>query len=150
MPVASPTASINLYKAGECDWVPGKLLAPVLVPSLQRKKDFHVSPAFWCMFYAINTKLALFNNVLVRYALNMATDKQAIAGFLDAGRTPALSFVPPFDGYPAVEALPVSGVKGCRGSSDEHSPWQQLLEVALGGQQPFPIRSFELPRHARV
>jgi oligopeptide transport system substrate-binding protein len=107
MPVANPTASINLYKVGEGDWVPGRLLAPVLVPSLRRKKDFHATPAFSCMFYAINTKLAPFNNVVVRYALNMATDKRAIAGFLDAGRTPALGIMPPFEGYPAVEALPV-------------------------------------------
>jgi ABC-type oligopeptide transport system substrate-binding subunit len=106
-PVANSTAGINLYKAGESDWVPGKLLPPVLVPSLRRKKDFHTTPAFWCMFYSINTRLAPFSNVLVRYALNMATDKREIVAFLDAGRTPALSFMPPFDGYPAVEALPV-------------------------------------------
>ena len=40
MPVTNPSASLNLYKAGECDWMPGKLLAPVFVPLLRRKKRF--------------------------------------------------------------------------------------------------------------
>jgi oligopeptide transport system substrate-binding protein len=121
MPVTNPTASINLYKVGECDWMPGKLLAPVFIPSLRRKKDFHVSPAFWCMFYSINTKLAPFDNVLVRYALNMATDKRAIAGFLGAGRISASSFMPPFEGYSAVRTLPVE-IEGTVYDVLEHNP----------------------------
>lgn len=121
MPVANLTASINLYKAGECDWMPGKLLAPAFIPLLGRKKDFHVSPAFWCMFYSINTRLPPFDNVLVRYALNMATDKRAIASFLGAGRTSALSFMPPFDGYSAVQTLPVE-IEGIVYDVLEHNP----------------------------
>ena len=59
------------------------------------------------MLYAINTAQAPLNNVLIRYALNMATDKHAIAAFVGAGRTPALSFVPSFDGYSPNTTLPV-------------------------------------------
>jgi ABC-type oligopeptide transport system substrate-binding subunit len=107
LPVVNTDASVNLYKAGESDWVPGKLVPPIVIPSLQRKKDFHTAPAFWCMFYAINIRVAPFNNVLVRYALNMATDKRGIASFMEAGRMPASSLMPPCSEYPAIDTLPV-------------------------------------------
>ena len=38
LPVANSVASVNLYKAGESDWVPGKLVPPAIVPSLRRKE----------------------------------------------------------------------------------------------------------------
>ena len=109
--VPNASANINLYKAGGCDWLVGALVTPVFHSLLSRKKDFHASPGFWCMFYAINTKVPPFDNVLVRYALNMATDKEAITRFLGAGRTTALSLMPSFDGYPPVRSLPV-GIGG--------------------------------------
>jgi ABC-type oligopeptide transport system substrate-binding subunit len=107
LPVANSVASVNMYNAGESDWVPGKLIPPAIVPSLRRKKDFHTAPAFWCVFYAMNTRMPPFHNVLARYALNMATDKRAIADFVGAGRVPALSLMPSCPGYPAIENLPV-------------------------------------------
>jgi oligopeptide transport system substrate-binding protein len=106
-PIANSVASVNLYKAGESDWVPGKLVPPAIVPALRRKKDFHTTPAFWCMFYGMNIRVPPFDNVLVRYAVNMATDKRAIARFMGAGRLPALSLMPSCPGYPAIESLPV-------------------------------------------
>jgi ABC-type oligopeptide transport system substrate-binding subunit len=121
IPLASSTASVNLYKAGECDWVPGKLLPPVITPSCARKKDFHAAPAFSCMFYAINTRDGPFNDVLIRYALNMATDKRAIAEFVGAGRTPALSVLPSFDGYPRNDALRVN-IEGSECDVLKHNP----------------------------
>jgi oligopeptide transport system substrate-binding protein len=105
LPVASAAANINLYKAGESDSMLGRLVAPVFLPLLRPKKDFHTRPAFWCMFYVINTITPPFDNVLVRYALNMAIDKNAIARFLGAGQKPAPGLMPPLDGYPSVETL---------------------------------------------
>jgi oligopeptide transport system substrate-binding protein len=138
MSVSNSSASINLYKAGACDWVPGILLPPVLVPSFQRKKDFHTVPAFWCMFYSINTKLEPFNNVLVRYALNMATDKRAIASFLNAGRNPALSLMPPFHGYPAVKSLPVD-IEGTAYDVLEYNPAAARELLRKAGVGPLRI-----------
>src|SRR5207245_2555325 len=40
-----------------------------------------------------------FDNVLVRYALNMATDKEQIARFFGTGSTAARTYVPPVQGY---------------------------------------------------
>ena len=107
LPVPNAAANINLYKSGQCDWLVGALVTPVFHSLLSRKRDFHASPGFWCMFYAVNTRMPPFDNVLVRYALNMATDKEAIVRFLGAGRTPAVSLMPSFDGYPPVRSLPV-------------------------------------------
>jgi len=58
----------------------------------------------------INTKKPPFDNVLLRYALNMATDKKAITHFVGAGRVPALNFVPPIEGYEAPQSLLVQVV----------------------------------------
>jgi ABC-type oligopeptide transport system substrate-binding subunit len=121
LPTASATAIINLYKAGEADSMLGRLVAPVFLPLLRRKKDFQTRPAFWCMFYAVNTTVAPFDNVLVRYALNMATDKNAIAAFLGAGQTPARGLMPPLDGYPNVSTLPIE-IDGKSFDVVEHNP----------------------------
>jgi oligopeptide transport system substrate-binding protein len=105
LPIASAMANINLYKAGESDSMLGRLVAPVFLPLLRPKRDFETRPAFWCMFYVINTTRPPFDNVLVRYALNLATDKTASARFLGAGQTPASGLMPPLDGYANIEKL---------------------------------------------
>jgi oligopeptide transport system substrate-binding protein len=45
--------------------------------------------------------------VLLRYALNMATDKNAIATALGGGDMPAIGYVPPIEGYETPTSLPV-------------------------------------------
>jgi oligopeptide transport system substrate-binding protein len=107
LPVVNGDTNLNLYKAGEADSMLGKLVAPVFLPLLSRKRDFNTMPAFWTMFYVVNTTRPPFDNVLVRYALNMAVDKRAIARFLSAGQKPALGLVPALDGYPSTRSLPV-------------------------------------------
>jgi oligopeptide transport system substrate-binding protein len=57
------------------------------------------------LYYAINTKKPPFDNVLLRYALNMATDKNAIAKL--GGGNPAIGYVPPVEGYETPTSLPV-------------------------------------------
>jgi ABC-type transport system substrate-binding protein len=46
-----------------------------------------------------------FDNVLLRYALNMATEKQPICDFLGGGQLPAKNVVAPVPGYRAPETL---------------------------------------------
>ena len=55
----------------------------------------------------MNVREPPFDNVLLRYALNMATDKKAIVESLEAGQSPALGCVPPMKGYEPVTSLPV-------------------------------------------
>jgi oligopeptide transport system substrate-binding protein len=54
-----------------------------------------------------NTTKPPFDNVLLRYAFNMAVDKQAMADFAGPGHIPALSFVPPLEGYEPPKRLAV-------------------------------------------
>jgi oligopeptide transport system substrate-binding protein len=92
---------VNLYKAGVVDvtdpsWFP--FPSSLFARALERKKDLHRLPMLQSLYYAINTKKPPFNNVLLRYALNMATDKNAIATAL-GGDIPAIGYVPPIEGY---------------------------------------------------
>jgi ABC-type oligopeptide transport system substrate-binding subunit len=106
------TLLVNLYKAGVVDvtdaaWLPSFLFAR----TLQKKKDLHRLAVLDSLWYAINTKKPPFNNLLLRYALNMATDKEAIAKALGRGDTPAFGYVPPMEGYetPTNLSVPVDG-----------------------------------------
>jgi ABC-type oligopeptide transport system substrate-binding subunit len=107
LPVSENTTSVNIYKAGDADTMLANAIPQPFIPILRSKADFHVAPAFTSYYYTINTKKPPFDNVLLRYALNMATDKKAITDFLGAGQIPALSIVPPIEGYETPKSLDV-------------------------------------------
>jgi ABC-type oligopeptide transport system substrate-binding subunit len=106
VPVIDGSANINLYKTGDANLV--QTYVPSLMPGLSRKKDFRSYPSFGTIFPVFNTTRPPLNDVRVRYALNMATDKRALADFMGVGRTPAHTLVPPVDGYEPPKSLPVS------------------------------------------
>jgi oligopeptide transport system substrate-binding protein len=106
--IADGVTTANLYRAGALDAMPGERLSALLQPLLEGHRDFHVTPAFFVIFYCFNIHKPPFDNVLLRYALNMATDKEAIAHCFGAGRTPARNIVPPIAGYGTPQSLPVT------------------------------------------
>jgi oligopeptide transport system substrate-binding protein len=79
----------------------------LLIPTVEHKRDFHTEAAFGSTSLAMNVQKPPLDNVLVRYALNMATDKQALCDFLRGGRVPARTIIPPVSGYPKRASLPV-------------------------------------------
>ena len=95
----------NLYKMGAASvaqpWI------PTIMPTLRRKKDFLSAPYYASEFWALNTKVHPLDDVRVRYALNMATDKRSIADLVAAGIRPASGVVPPTRGYRPPSELPV-------------------------------------------
>lgn len=99
------TVGANLYKSGHAHFTTGLMLPPVVVPALSGKRDVRTARAFGTFFPCFNTKKPPFDNVLVRYAFNMATDKQAIARVFGFGRVPARTLVPPIAGYIPPENL---------------------------------------------
>jgi oligopeptide transport system substrate-binding protein len=101
------TNTVNLYRTGEVHAMTGERLPQLFLPALEGKRDFHSAPAFFLILPAVNTRKAPFDNVFLRYALNMATDKKEVADFLGAGRIPAQNFVAPINGYNAPKNLPV-------------------------------------------
>src|SRR4029077_3098443 len=85
----------------------GRVSPLLLMRGVGARAEFHVRPACACHNWRISTKRAPLDNPMLRYALNMATDKDATARFLGAGQTPAKWRVPPLVGYRSPQTLPV-------------------------------------------
>jgi oligopeptide transport system substrate-binding protein len=98
---------VNLFQVGLADSMDGRVLPLQFAPRMRGRGEFHVRPACACHNWRISAKRAPLANPLLRYALNMATDKDATARFLGAGQTPAKPRVPPLDGYRSPQTLPV-------------------------------------------
>ena len=65
---------------GQADWFDGLIPLPDYRQlAIQSPGQLHTHPLFAVEFFAINTHLAPFDNVLVREALNYAIDRRAIA-----------------------------------------------------------------------
>jgi oligopeptide transport system substrate-binding protein len=99
--------ALKLFQAGIVDSMDGNVLPLQFVPKMRKLAEFHMGPACACHNWRISTKRAPLDNVLLRYALNMATDKDATVRFLGAGQQPAKSRVPLLEGYRSPQNLPV-------------------------------------------
>jgi oligopeptide transport system substrate-binding protein len=111
LPVADGATNVNLYRTGMMHSMDPRLIPPPLVRALAQKKDFTTASALRTFWFLLNITTPPLNRLSVRYALNMATDKKAIARFLGCGQTPANGIVPPMRGYPPLSELrvPVNG-----------------------------------------
>ena len=129
--VIDGTANVNLYETGDAALIQTNI--PSLMPTLSRKRDFRSYPSCGAIFQVINTTKPPLDDVRVRYALNMGTDKRAIAAFMGVGRTPARNLVPPIDGYDAPSSLPVTidGVS-CDVLAFNPQAARELLGKAIG------------------
>jgi oligopeptide transport system substrate-binding protein len=107
LPVDGTTA-VNLYKAGMAHAMAGGSIPPEFVHSLAAKRDFRVSPVLYRQDYVINTKKPPFDNVLLRYALSMATDRPAMARTHQRGDAPVPGYILAMAGYEPIRSLPVT------------------------------------------
>lgn len=108
LPTTDPTTNVNLYKSGAADMMLANRIPQAFISILREKQDFLIGPAFTTWFLRINTTKQPFDNVLVRYALNMAIDKKALTEFLNSGEMPARGVVPPLEGYGTPQSLSVN------------------------------------------
>jgi oligopeptide transport system substrate-binding protein len=106
VPVTDGSTSANLYRTGEAAF--SMPMIPQLLTGPRRKNDVRTYPNFGGHFPAFNTRKPPFNDVRVRYAFNMAIDKDAIASFFADGRTPLTGVVPPLQGYERPTTLPIA------------------------------------------
>jgi ABC-type oligopeptide transport system substrate-binding subunit len=108
LPIDEQNTAVNLYKANELYGLAGggQTVPTSFVKALRPKKDFYVSAEYGTYYYSLNVKRKPFDNPLVRRALNLAIDKQAICEkYLGAGQVPAYNWVPPgTPGYPYPDA----------------------------------------------
>jgi oligopeptide transport system substrate-binding protein len=108
LPIANGTTNVNLYKAGEMQSMNPRLVPPLFIPALRKKKDFAISGALRTFGYTFNVTKPPLDRLLLRYTLSLATDRAAITAFLRAGQIPARGMVAPLPGYPPVRMQPVS------------------------------------------
>jgi oligopeptide transport system substrate-binding protein len=132
--VTSETTDLNMFLNGQTDW--GTTVPTPVIPQLRALNEkmkakgqpevFVTAPALIVYFYRINVTRPPFNDttiveweedgevhrqergIMVRHALNMATDKQQIVDKVTkAGQQPARHVVPPgFDGYESPQCGP--------------------------------------------
>ena len=107
MPVIDGTTTVNLYKSGEVAAMPGVSFPYLFIPAMGGKRDFHTEPAFGVFCPVMSVQKPPLDNVLLRYALNMATEKQPVCDLLSGGRLPARNLVAPVPGYRGPDSLMV-------------------------------------------
>lgn len=96
---------VTLYRAGAASVADS--VSPSALSVLRQKKDFHALRMYASSFIAINTSAPPFDDVRVRYALNMATNKDRARDIFGAGNIPARSVIPPGGGYQPTDSLTV-------------------------------------------
>src|SRR5689334_14922102 len=80
-------------------------MSPQILGGLRRKRDLRAYRDYGILGASMNTGKPPFDDIRVRYAFNMATDKRAIATFLGGGRVPLKSVVPPMQNYDSPAGL---------------------------------------------
>jgi oligopeptide transport system substrate-binding protein len=136
--ISRPTTAINLYKAGSIDLV-APLLPALYLRLLREVPDFHAYPAAAMHYLVMNTTKPPLDNVLVRYALNMAIDKKELERFKGAGAA-ALSLLPSIDGYPSPRSLVVNAAGGSYDILAFDPPGARSLMGAAGFSEMRPCK----------
>jgi len=86
--------ALNMYLTGACDWISGTIPAD-LAPRLREREDFRPAPFLGTYFYRINVTKPPLDDPLVRKALAMAIDRDALCETVTkAGQRAARGFVP--------------------------------------------------------
>lgn len=94
--VESYNTVVNLYSAGEIDWIGSNTSLPSeFMETLGQYRDFHRSPFLATYFYWFNTKKPPLDNVKLRKALSLAIDREAIVKYVTrSGQIPSADLVP--------------------------------------------------------
>jgi oligopeptide transport system substrate-binding protein len=98
--LAQHTATMNLYKAGELDYIGADVALPsAYMDRLGRYRDFVRSRYLSTYWYELNVSKPPLDDVRVRRALNLAIDKQLLIDSITrSGQQPATHYVPDFTG----------------------------------------------------
>jgi oligopeptide transport system substrate-binding protein len=131
-------ATLNLYKAGEIDWIGENVTLPTaFIDLLRAYGDYSQVNWISTYWYEFNTAKPPLDNPLVRRALDLALDKQQIIDKVArGGQTPARHYVPPFTGggYAAVhEADAAAGKDPFSGPGHDYDPARARKLLAEAG-----------------
>ena len=103
--VESYTTALNMYAVGEFDWPGSNTSLPAeFMDHLAGYRDFRRHPYLASYYYWINTKAPPLDNPLLRRALALAIDREALVRHVTrGGQIPAADLVP--DGVAGYQAL---------------------------------------------
>jgi oligopeptide transport system substrate-binding protein len=104
---AEGATALNLFRSGEVDSMEGIALPFHLAARMTKAREYHGLPGCASHGWRFNTRQPPFQNVLLRYAMNMATAKEQITDFMASGQRPAKARMPPIEGYRSPESMPV-------------------------------------------
>jgi oligopeptide transport system substrate-binding protein len=106
--------TMNLYKAGEIDYIGDNLSLPSeYQPLLRTKRDYVNTDYLAIYWYEFNARKPPLNDARVRRALNMAVDKeQLVAKVTRGGQQPATHYVPDFTGLGYADAVAADKAAG--------------------------------------
>ena len=105
LPIADNLVNINLYRSGEADML---VIPPAYKPALRNMRDHGEMPQLDVHYVQFNTRQPPFDNVMLRYALNMATDKPQVAKVYNGNQRPARTLGVPALGYQPPPTVPVT------------------------------------------
>jgi oligopeptide transport system substrate-binding protein len=107
-------STMNLYKAGEIDFIGDNLSLPAeYQPLLKQKKDYHNNAYLATYWYELNTRKPPLDDVRVRRALNLGIDKQQmVTSVARGGQQPATHYVPDFTGLGYAEQVAADRAAG--------------------------------------
>ncbi|MEM6733602.1 MAG: peptide ABC transporter substrate-binding protein, partial [Myxococcota bacterium] len=94
--VENYNTTLNLYRAGEIDWIGINLALPIeFVPFLRKYDDFWSYPYLGVYWYWVNSDAEPTDDVRVRRALSLAIDRESIGKRLfTSGQVPMGGFIP--------------------------------------------------------
>ena len=128
-------AAMNLYKAGELDWMGDNVPPPAeYQPVVAGKRDMVRNDALSVYWYELNTRKPPLDDARVRRALDRAIDKRALVERVTrGGQAPATHYVPDFTGAGYAEQAAADRAAGVdpfvRGSFDPEEARAALAEA---------------------
>lgn len=136
LPIVSATADTNRYKAGEIDIT--STVPETLFASLKKSipDQVHVTPSLATYYYEFNVTKAPFNDPRVRLALNLALDKDIIAGkVLGQGQKPAWLV-----SQPKIGGIDLKPAEYASWSQDKRIAEAKKLLAAAGFNENHPLQ----------
>lgn len=131
LPVTAPNTVLNLYLKHQADIIWDKPLVPTeLMPELRLRTDFHSFPILGTYFLRLNVTRPPYDDVRVRRALALATDKRRLVQRITAsGEEPADHLVPTVTAHYR---------RGPGQSLDPDAARRLLADAGFPGGQGFP------------
>ena len=133
------STAYTAYQAGEFDFL--NEVPPAETPRLLAENPyFFAFPYLGTYYYNFNMDLEQFSDPLVRRALTLSIDREAIAEVFGDGRVPAAGFVPP--GLPDHEGRDFFETAGTYGIATDDSQFEEaqrlLAEAGYPNGEGFP------------